>query len=479
MSKYVSLAFSNKYFRRAVIGGTVAYGASYFAYWRIERSNLRQAYKAHASILGHEPMKDSLGSTRRLTVIVNPKAGKSNARDYFDAEVAPVFHMAGIDFGVVEVDHVGHGKTLASSVDTTKTDGIVVVGNDGLVQEVVTGLLRREDRDQAAQLPVGVIPVGKANGTATYLYGKLDPWAPDSLGRIALGIAQGKTRKVDALEITPESTEALKSTEDDDLAASSSKSSNDSGDSEELEGPEKHESEVETEEIPASYALGGLGFGLVSVCISEVQKRKWFKKRADDIGFIRGVLKYSSVANGFRARIKYVDAATGEQVDSEVIFSNLFAVKGSALNAKYRILEAPSGTAAERDGLMRLFRVDPFASKMSILSAAYEMRKEDRSMQSILDHDRNGSNRPKYSEALAREVRIEPIDPIMSGDEVPYIVDGEIFPVCAITAKVMHEAITTFAVNEQLLRMSREEIKESARALLTQETEDSIAELAA
>lgn len=52
---------------------------------------------------------------------------------------------------------------------TVQTDGIVVAGGDGLVSEVVSGLMDRNDGCMASGFPVGLVPSGTANAMANEL----------------------------------------------------------------------------------------------------------------------------------------------------------------------------------------------------------------------------------------------------------------------------------------------------------------------
>ena len=88
-------------------------------------------------------------------------------------------------------------------LDLDKCDGICVIGGDGILQEVVTGLLRREDRERVSQIPIGFIPVvGTASTYATNLHTDPSQSLQSRVGRAALAMVEQTTRKVDAMEIT-------------------------------------------------------------------------------------------------------------------------------------------------------------------------------------------------------------------------------------------------------------------------------------
>lgn len=48
------------------------------------------------------------------------------------------------------------------------------MGGDGLLQEVVTGMMRNPDRAGAVATPIGILPVGMANMYAHSLYDEED-----------------------------------------------------------------------------------------------------------------------------------------------------------------------------------------------------------------------------------------------------------------------------------------------------------------
>jgi sphingosine kinase len=60
----------------------------------------------------------------------------------------------------------GHAKDLAKSFDLSQFDGIVCVSGDGVLVEILNGLLERVDWKHAIRKPLGIIPAGTGNGMA-------------------------------------------------------------------------------------------------------------------------------------------------------------------------------------------------------------------------------------------------------------------------------------------------------------------------
>ncbi|TYI59274.1 hypothetical protein E1A91_D10G024900v1 [Gossypium mustelinum] len=64
----------------------------------------------------------------------------------------------------LETKHQLHAKEVAKTMDLSKYDGIVCVSGDGILVEVVNGLLEREDWSAAINMPIGMVPAGTGNG---------------------------------------------------------------------------------------------------------------------------------------------------------------------------------------------------------------------------------------------------------------------------------------------------------------------------
>lgn len=103
-----------------------------------------------------------------MTVILNPVANKKKARDDYEKYCAPLFHLAGLRTSLVLTEREGEAKDLMEIMDNAHC--VVVAGGDGTVHEVVTGLLRRADVNEAIKrFPIGIVPLGKHNRVAFQL----------------------------------------------------------------------------------------------------------------------------------------------------------------------------------------------------------------------------------------------------------------------------------------------------------------------
>ncbi|KAJ3706612.1 hypothetical protein LUZ61_010317 [Rhynchospora tenuis] len=115
-------------------------------------------------------------STPRILVILNPRSGHGRSSKVFHNKIEPMFKLAGFMMEVVKTSYAGHAKSLAATVDfSTCPDGIVCVGGDGIVNEVLNGLLSRSDQKEAVSVPIGIIPAGSDNSLVWTVLGVRDP----------------------------------------------------------------------------------------------------------------------------------------------------------------------------------------------------------------------------------------------------------------------------------------------------------------
>ncbi|XP_010933775.1 sphingoid long-chain bases kinase 1 [Elaeis guineensis] len=136
--------------------------------------------KQAPDIVTSEPLFDQLyfkcKSPPKVLVILNPRSGHGRSSKVFHGKVEPIFKLAGFMMEVVNTKYAGHAKELASTVDfRTCPDGIICVGGDGIVNEVLNGLLSRSDQKEAISIPIGIIPAGSDNSLVWTVLGVRDP----------------------------------------------------------------------------------------------------------------------------------------------------------------------------------------------------------------------------------------------------------------------------------------------------------------
>ncbi|XP_012517698.1 PREDICTED: sphingosine kinase 1 [Propithecus coquereli] len=119
---------------------------------------------------------DSAGGPGRLLprpchvlVLLNPRGGKGKALQLFRSHVQPLLAEAEISFMLMLTERQNHARELVRSEELGRWDALVVMSGDGLMHEVVNGLMERPDWETAIQKPLCSLPAGSANALAASL----------------------------------------------------------------------------------------------------------------------------------------------------------------------------------------------------------------------------------------------------------------------------------------------------------------------
>lgn len=100
---------------------------------------------------------------KRIFFVYNPKAGKAKIKDYL-MDILNVFAEAGYQVTVCPTRSFGDAKNAVKEIEKDTYDLVVCCGGDGTLDDVVTGMLQREER-----LSIGYIPAGSTNDFARSL----------------------------------------------------------------------------------------------------------------------------------------------------------------------------------------------------------------------------------------------------------------------------------------------------------------------
>jgi hypothetical protein len=144
-------------------------------------SGLKSVITIYANILISFPSTEaSKLKQRRITVCINPAGGSGGAKAMWKS-VRDMFLIANIELTEIgnqhiffiiinillyisrfclETTHVGHGVEIGKSLSRDTCDGVVCVSGDGLLHEVLNGLLKQKDWKNAVSIPIGAIPGG-------------------------------------------------------------------------------------------------------------------------------------------------------------------------------------------------------------------------------------------------------------------------------------------------------------------------------
>ncbi|KAK3909045.1 Ceramide kinase [Frankliniella fusca] len=123
---------------------------------------------------------------RCLLLFVNPYGGKKRGQKIYEKKVKPLLARAGIETKVVITQYRNHAHETILSHSFDGIDGVVCIGGDGTVAEVLNALVLRAAKEKGidtddpnVELPqpsvaVGVIPGGSTDTIAYSLHGTND-----------------------------------------------------------------------------------------------------------------------------------------------------------------------------------------------------------------------------------------------------------------------------------------------------------------
>ncbi|KNC28417.1 hypothetical protein FF38_02126 [Lucilia cuprina] len=140
-----------------------------------------------------------------LLILLNPKSGKGKGRVMFQKQMAPVLKEAETQYELVVTTHANFAREFVKQRKdlAQKYSGIVVASGDGLLFEVINGIMERPDwRVITRQLPVGIIPCGSGNGLAksiAYLYN--EPYEPKPIVNATLTCVSGQWAPLDVVRV--------------------------------------------------------------------------------------------------------------------------------------------------------------------------------------------------------------------------------------------------------------------------------------
>ena len=107
------------------------------------------------------------GDQKKVLILLNPKSGPGRGRETFQRRIHPILSEADKPYEVNITRYCNYARDFVRTKDIYQWSGLVMVGGDGIVFEVVNGILQRPDWEKALnELPLGVIPCGSGNGLA-------------------------------------------------------------------------------------------------------------------------------------------------------------------------------------------------------------------------------------------------------------------------------------------------------------------------
>ena len=92
-------------------------------------------------------------------IMINPHGGRKLGPSLFN-KVKPYFDSKNMVIDVIETCYAGHAQDIANQIDLNKYDGLLAIGGDGTLNEVINGMLTRNDQKK---ITIGIIPGGSGN----------------------------------------------------------------------------------------------------------------------------------------------------------------------------------------------------------------------------------------------------------------------------------------------------------------------------
>ncbi|KAK4877073.1 hypothetical protein RN001_009579 [Aquatica leii] len=120
---------------------------------------------------------------RRLLILLNPKSGVGKGRTLFQKKIVPILQEAEIPFDLHITKFANYAREFVRSCQLFQWTGVIVVGGDGLLFEVINGIFERWDWSEAIKhISFGIIPGGSGNGLARSIAHCCgEPYSPPSL----------------------------------------------------------------------------------------------------------------------------------------------------------------------------------------------------------------------------------------------------------------------------------------------------------
>ncbi|KAJ2611774.1 Sphingosine kinase 1 [Coemansia sp. RSA 1365] len=129
-----------------------------------------------------------------VLVLLNPVSGKQKSLKIFETVVKPIFEIGCTPYTLKVTKLPNYAHELVKTEDLSKYSAIVAVSGDGLLHEILNGLLLRPDWAKYRNVPLGIIPTGSGNGLAK----SLDIIWPE---QAAVAILKAQSRPIDIMSV--------------------------------------------------------------------------------------------------------------------------------------------------------------------------------------------------------------------------------------------------------------------------------------
>ncbi|CAG5088845.1 Similar to Sphk2: Sphingosine kinase 2 (Mus musculus) [Cotesia congregata] len=174
---------------------------------RVKGAPRRQRTTITLRFRSFDKYQDNLREASRwrlaIKFLLNPKSGPGRSREIFQRRVHPILSEAEKLYEVHVTKCQNYARDFIRTRNIYQWSGILCVGGDGVVFEVINGLLERPDWKRALEeLPLGIIPCGSGNGLAKSIaYAKQEPYDSNPFLISALSVVKNKYSPIDLVRI--------------------------------------------------------------------------------------------------------------------------------------------------------------------------------------------------------------------------------------------------------------------------------------
>jgi sphingosine kinase len=146
---------------------------------KYSKKEIKLQFNEEKSLLaGIEKINSKIEQTikrKHITVLVNPYTGNGRAVKTWNNYCKPIFDCSPVTYKEIITSNEEHAFQIGKTFDFKKSNAIVCVGGDGLLNETLNGVFDREDwRQVINETAFGILPGGSGNGLAASL-DTLDP----------------------------------------------------------------------------------------------------------------------------------------------------------------------------------------------------------------------------------------------------------------------------------------------------------------
>lgn len=350
----------------------------------------RECTKLIETVTEHQ---SSFRAPGHVTIVYNPVSGQGKAKRVVDQIVVQALKAAGVDYTCIATQYRGFATEHMLALDMSKTDGVIVCGGDGMVSEVITGLLQRPDED-AEDFPVGIVAVGTANAMANYLDAGRSKNHVQLVTNAALAVAKGYSTRVDVIEI-------------------------------------KFKDSVK-------YALSCVGWGLAGAVGLQADKLRWVpgqkQARYDIAGFVTVLTDWPVVSRGLLSYPHSEKDQDGNMVEvwttRNIASINLIASNVPKLGNDHPICREITA----QNGKLAVCMIDEKMSRTDTIKAALSMKRGNYLAES------------KFVETVVcSEFKLIPLEG-SRGATIPYNIDGDPVDAGPIHVRVLHKRLRVFCL---------------------------------